>query len=347
MNVQNLLVLTCMYPAVASCRFLQPPAHSCILMQGGAAAAAAPCDQQVRPSPAKLPHQLSTPARPTLGQQQQQVSPSQPVVLSPVRLNAAALTSAFNGAAAAGVGLPGMSDVPQGAAQHKQQQLQQQQDGMLSPGGAAGAAGAASGVSGGAESPQEMQMFLATTADGQQLLLRAPAGTDPQSLKGPDGFVQSCYLAAVLPQNLLLSPQQQQQQQHPAAVTPSFMQQQQQQHAQHQLQLPSPPSGTRRPVKHALYVDMPSGQYSMPQQQQQQPQYNMALQPPQQQQQVFASPSKPVMSSPNRSKGQSSPGRALSSPSGMLRFSPGKTVFGPKGTSPSKPLLGSSPGGKP
>jgi hypothetical protein len=27
-----------------------------------------------------------------------------------------------------------------------------------------------------------------------------------------------------------------------------------------------------------------------------------------------------------------------------MRFSPGKTVFGPKGTSPSKPLLGNSPG---
>lgn len=65
-----------------------------------------------------------------------------------------------------------------------------------------------------------MQLFLATTADGQQLLLQAPAGTDPASLIAPDGSVQGCYLATatVLPSALRAGGQQQQL---GAAVSPS------------------------------------------------------------------------------------------------------------------------------
>lgn len=148
----------------------------------------------------------------------------------------------------------------------------------------------------------EMQLFLATTADGQQLLLRAPAGTDPNSLIGADGSVQSCYLAAVLDSTPALASQQYLQQQRQLAAE-QFVQQ------QHQQQQQLSPS-TRQPVTQPLQVNMPAGGGA------------------------FASPR----------KGMSSPGK-LSSPTGLLRFSPGsKTVFSPKGSSPSKPLLGNSPG---
>jgi hypothetical protein len=147
-----------------------------------------------------------------------------------------------------------------------------------------------------AAAPQEMQLFLATTADGQQLLLRAPAGTDPQSLIGADGSVQSCYLAAVLP-NASAPAQQQQQQQHAAAA--SYVQQQQMMEQSVQQPQQYPP---RRCAKQELHVDMPGGAYT-------------------------------------------SPSRVMSSPNGLLRFSPGKMVFSPnKGNSPAKPLLGNSPG---
>jgi hypothetical protein len=159
-----------------------------------------------------------------------------------------------------------------------------------------------------------MQLFLATTADGQQLLLQAPAGTDPESLIGADGSVQSCYLAAVLPSTPALASQQYLQQQQQLAAEQYVQQQQQQQQQQllspqQQQQQLSPSS--RRPIKQPLQVSMPPGGGT------------------------FASPSKVMSASPGK----------LSSPSGLLRFSPGsKTVFSPKGSSPSKPLLGSSPG---
>lgn len=223
--------------------------------------------QQFGPSPAKLPHQLASPPGVLA---QAQVSPSQPVVLSPVKLAARAL--AASGGAPEGAF---SSRRPQRSTSSSSRAAQSQQ-----------------------QQQPEMQLFLATTADGQQLLLRAPAGTDPNSLIGADGSVQSCYLAAVLDSTPALTSQQYLQQQRQLAAE-QFVQQQQQL---------SPSS--RPPVTQPLQVNMPAGGG------------------------VFASPS----------KGMSSPGK-LSSPTGLLRFSPGsKTVFSPKGSSPSKPLLGNSPG---
>jgi len=240
---------------------------------------------QVRPSPAKLPHQLSL-----LGTNAHQASPSQPVVLSPVKLAPSALPGAFSAAAAAALSpdsaprrsLRGAR--AQRQAEQAQQQVQQQemQQAALPA------------------QQQEMQLFLATTADGQQLLLRAPAGTDPQSLIAPDGSVQSCYLAAVIPNTPLASPG-------PAGAGVAagaaqqrtlMTQQQQQEHC----------SPVGRSMKQTLQVDLPP---------------------------MFSSPSK-VMMSPGDPRAKEA--------AGLLRCSPGRTVFSPKGSSPSKPILGQSPG---
>jgi hypothetical protein len=208
------------------------------------------------------------------------------VVLSPIKIapSAAIAAGAHLGTAGIDGNLPSRRSLRNARAQQQQQHLPPQQP-VLVP----------------AAAPQEMQLFLATTADGQQLLLRAPAGTDPQSLIGADGTVQSCYLAAVLP----ATPVPTQQQQAAAAAAVPFAQQYPQQQQQ-QLQQQSP--GVRRSVRGSLHVDMPAGAYTSP------------------------------------SRVTSPPGKVTSPPTGLLRFSPGKTVFSPKGSSPNKPLLGSSPG---
>jgi hypothetical protein len=250
--------------------------------------------QQQGPSPAKMPHQLSSPPSLTLqGLNHQQASPSQRVVLSPVKLATAAIRhGAFSNAAGAdGQAASRGSQRGAGSSTRAQPKQQEQPQQLLVP----------------AAAPQEMQLFLATTADGQQLLLRAPAGTDPQALIGADGSVQSCYLAAVLPNAALAATQQQE----GAAAQQAAAQQaaeQQQQYARTEQLLQQQSPSSRRPTKQ-LHVEMPNGG-------------------------TYASPGR-LMASPSK---------LMASPSGLMRFSPGKTVFGPKGTSPSKPLLGNSPG---
>lgn len=245
---------------------------------------------QVRPSPAKLPHQLSP-----LGTNAHQASPSQPVVLSPVKLAPSALPGAFSAAAAAALSpdsaprrsLRGAR--AQRQAEQAQQQAQQQQQEMQQASLPA--------------QQQEMQLFLATTADGQQLLLRAPAGTDPQSLIAPDGSVQSCYLAAVIPNTPLASPGAS-----GAGVAAGAAQQQRTLITHHHQQQQEHCSPVGRSMRQALQVDLPP---------------------------MFSSPSK-VMMSPGDPRAKEA--------AGLLRCSPGRTVFSPKGSSPSKPILGQSPG---